>query len=162
MHQCEETSLLSLIHYIKIWNAMGSGLNFNWNWRTEGFAINKAFRIPPTVLNHLKRRIKTIDTKYPWSVNPNVILFLLMGHYLSFFVWHLRKIKSHIKGFKPIIQLLFGKDKTFTKQDKMVKLIYALQTLIYHTQPIPYDIWIVLQQQQTQYAALRWLILLRN
>ena len=37
---------------------------------------------PPMVLNHLKKRIKPIDPKNPWSIHPNLVLFLLIGTFI--------------------------------------------------------------------------------
>ena len=33
---------------------------------------------PPMTLNHLRHRIKHIDDKYPWSMNPNILLAMLL------------------------------------------------------------------------------------
>ena len=41
----------------------------------------KLSEFPPVVLNHLKQYIKHIDTNYPWSVSPNLELFLLTASY---------------------------------------------------------------------------------
>ena len=66
-------------------------------------------------LNHLKERIKPL-AKYPFNVHPNVLLIILMASLLpmlasiGFIVWQVYKVRSRIKGFKPMAKLLLGDD----------------------------------------------------
>ena len=59
----------------------------------------KLSEFPPTVFDHLKMRIKNINTKYPWNVKPNVVLFLLIAYalfwiiVLIFFLWCLKWLR---------------------------------------------------------------------
>ena len=65
-------------------------------------------------LNHLKDRIKPLTLKYPFSVHPNIVLIilivslLLMLASLGFIVWQIYKVRSRIRGFKPMAKLLLG------------------------------------------------------
>ena len=66
-------------------------------------------------LNHLKEQIKPL-AKYPFSVHPNVVLIILMALLLpmlasiGFIVWQVYKVRSRIKGLKPMAKLLLGDD----------------------------------------------------
>ena len=67
-------------------------------------------------LNHLKEQIKPLALKYPFGVHPNVVLIilimslLLMLASLGFIVWQIYKVRSRIRGFKPVAKLLWGDD----------------------------------------------------
>ena len=66
-------------------------------------------------LNHLKEQIKPL-AKYPFTVHPNVVLIILMALLLpmfaslGFIVWRIYKVRSRIRGFKPMAKLLLGDD----------------------------------------------------
>ena len=65
-------------------------------------------------LNPLKEQIKPL-VKYPFSVHPNVLIILMasllsMPASLGFIVWQIYKVRSRIKGFKPMAKLLLGDD----------------------------------------------------
>ena len=70
--------------------------------------------LQPMTLNHLNDQIKPLALKYPFSVHPNVILIiliislLLMLASLGFIVWQIYKVRSRIRGFKPMAKLLLG------------------------------------------------------
>ena len=67
-------------------------------------------------LNHLKEWIKPLALKYPFSVHPNVVVIILMASLLpmlaslGFIVWQVYKVRSRIRGFKPMAKLLLGDD----------------------------------------------------
>ena len=76
---------------------------------------NQLTALQPMTLNHLKEQIKPL-AKYPFSVHPNVVLIILMALLLpmlasiGFIVWQVYKVRSRIKGFKPMAKLLLGDD----------------------------------------------------
>ena len=67
-------------------------------------------------LNHLKDQIKPLTLKYPFSMHPNIVLIilivslLLMLASLGFIAWQIYKVRSRIRGFKPMAKLLLGDD----------------------------------------------------
>ena len=69
--------------------------------------------LQPMTLNHLKEWIKPL-VKYPFSVHPNVVLIILMASLLpmlaslGFIVWQVYKVRSRIRGFKPMAKLSLG------------------------------------------------------
>ena len=77
---------------------------------------NQLTALQPITLNHLKDQIKPLTLKYPFSVHPNVVLIilivslLLMLASLGFIVWQIYKVRSRIRGFKPMAKLLLGDD----------------------------------------------------
>ena len=77
---------------------------------------NQLTALQPMTLNHLKDQIKPLALKYPFSVHPNVVLIILMASLLpmlaslGFIVWWVYKVRSRIRGFKPMAKLLLGDD----------------------------------------------------
>ena len=77
---------------------------------------NQLTALQPMTLNHLKEQIKPLALKYPFSVHPNVVLIILMASLLpmlaslGFIVWQVYKVRSRIRGFKPMAKLLLGDD----------------------------------------------------
>ena len=77
---------------------------------------NRLTALQPMILNYLKDWIKPLALKYPLSVHPNVVLIilivllLLMLASLAFIVWWVYKVRSRIRGFKPMAKLLLGDD----------------------------------------------------
>ena len=61
---------------------------------------------------------------YPLSVHPNMVLIILMVSLLlilaslGFIVWQIYKVRSHVKGFKPMAKLLLGDDLQHPKFDE--------------------------------------------
>ena len=80
--------------------------------------------LQPMTLNHLKDWIKPLDLKYPFSVHPNVVLIILIVSLLlilaslGFIVWWVYKVRSWVKGFKPMAKLLLGSDLQHPKLDE--------------------------------------------
>ena len=77
---------------------------------------NQLTALQPVTLKHLKDMIKPLALKYPFSVHLNVVLIilivslLLMLASLGFIVWQIHKVRSRIRGFKPMAKLLLGDD----------------------------------------------------
>ena len=77
---------------------------------------NQLTALQPMTHNYLKDQIKPLTLKYPFSVHPNIVLIiliislLLMLASLGFIVWQLYKVRSRIRGFKPMAKLLLGDD----------------------------------------------------
>ena len=77
---------------------------------------NQLTALQPMTLNHLKEWIKPLALKYPFSMHPNVVLIILivslplMLASLGFIVWQIYKVRSRIRGFKPMAKLLLGDD----------------------------------------------------
>ena len=77
---------------------------------------NRLTALQPMTLNDLKVRIKPLALKLPFSVHPNVVLIilivslLLMLASLGFIVWQIYKVRSRIRGFKPMAKLLLEDD----------------------------------------------------
>ena len=71
------------------------------------------------VFDHLKKRIKNIDTKYLWSLKPYVVLLLLIAYavfriiVLIFYLWCLIHPRHVSKIFKPMSILLLEKNVTY-------------------------------------------------
>ena len=85
---------------------------------------NRLTALQPMTLNHLKDRIKPLALKYHFSVHLNVVLIilivslLLMLTSLGFIVWQIYKVRSRIRGFKPMAKLLLGDDLQNPKLNK--------------------------------------------
>ena len=90
-------------------------------------------------LNHLKDQIKPLALKYPFSVHPNVVLIilivslLLMLASLGFIVWQIYKVRSRIRGFKPMAKLLLGDDLQNPKlnEETAQQILSLLQSPIF-------------------------------
>ena len=80
--------------------------------------------LQPLTLNHLKEWMKPLSLKYLLSVHPNVVLIILMVSLLlilaslGFIVWWIYKVRSRVKGFKPMAKLLLGDDLQHQKFDE--------------------------------------------
>ena len=80
--------------------------------------------LQPLTLNHLKEQMKPLSLKYPLSVHPNMVLIILMVSLLliltslGFIVWQIYKVRSHVRGFKPMAKLLLGDDLQHPKFDE--------------------------------------------
>ena len=76
---------------------------------------NRLTALQPMTLNHLKEQIKPLSG-YHFNVHPNVVLIILMASLLpmlasiGFIVWRVYKVRSRIRGFKPMAKLLLGDD----------------------------------------------------
>ena len=85
---------------------------------------NQLTALQPMTLNQLKDQIKPLTLKYPFSVHLNIVLIilivslLLMFASLGFIVWQIYKVRSRIRGFKPIAKLLLGDDLQNPKLDE--------------------------------------------
>ena len=103
--------------------------------------------LQPMTLNHLKEWIKPL-AKYPCSVHPNVVLIILMASLLpmlasiGFIVWWVYKVRSRIKGFKPMAKLLLWDDLQNPKLNEetaqqILSLIWSPISIVTHnlTQP---------------------------
>ena len=93
---------------------------------------NRLTALQPMTLNHLKERIKPL-LGYHFNVHPNVVLIILMALLLpmlasiGFIVWRVYKVRSRIKGFKPMAKLLLGDDLQNPKlNEETAKQILAL------------------------------------
>ena len=71
--------------------------------------------LPPLQFNHLKKRIKPLPiTKPPFKIHPNIVLIMLLITivlvvlFLGFLVWRIYKVRSRVKGFKPMAKLFTG------------------------------------------------------
>ena len=99
---------------------------------------NRLTALQPMTLNHLKDQIKPLTLKYPFSVHLNIVLIiliislLLMLASLGFIVWQIYKVRSRIRGFKPMAKLLLGDDLQNPKLDEETaqQILSLLQTPI--------------------------------
>ena len=73
---------------------------------------NRLTALPPLKFNHLKKRIKPLtQTRPPFRVHPNIVLIILLIAILlivlslGFLVWRIYKVRSRVKGFKPMAKL---------------------------------------------------------
>ena len=63
-------------------------------------------------LFYLKQRMKKLNPNYPFSANPNIVLFLLIAMgllyvlILAFFLWCFMHVRAHVQGYKPVFKLL--------------------------------------------------------
>ena len=68
--------------------------------------------------------MKPLSLKYPLSVHPNVVLIILMVSLLliltslGFIMWQIYKVRSCVRGFKPMAKLLLGDDLQHPKFDE--------------------------------------------
>ena len=68
--------------------------------------------------------MKPLSLKYPLSVHPNMVLIILMVSLLliptslGFIVWQIYKVRSRVKGFKPMAKLLLGDELQHPKFDE--------------------------------------------
>ena len=76
---------------------------------------NRLTALPPLRFNHLKKRIKPPPPpKQPFKIHPNIILIILLVAILlvvltlGFIVWRVYKVRSRVKGFKPMAKLFKG------------------------------------------------------
>ena len=103
----QDLTKYSLIQQLNLPQLTSKELRDLPNWLTT---------LQPMTLNHLKEWIKPLALKYPFSVHPNVVLIilimslLLMLASLGFIVWWIYKVRSRIRGFKPMAKLLLGDD----------------------------------------------------
>ena len=63
-------------------------------------------------LNHLNKRIKGIDTNYPLSLHPYVVLFIPIAFSVILliivpFIYCILHLKSYIYGFIPMTKVFF-------------------------------------------------------
>ena len=73
---------------------------------------NRLTALPPLKFNHLQKRIKPLmQTRPPFKVHPNIVLIILLIAILliilslGFLVWRIYKVRSRVKGFKPMAKL---------------------------------------------------------
>ena len=73
---------------------------------------NRLTALPPLKFNHLKKRIKLLmQIRPPFKVHPNIVLIILLIAILlivlslGFLVWCIYKVRSRVKGFKPMAKL---------------------------------------------------------
>ena len=73
---------------------------------------NRLTALPPLKFNHLKKRINPLtQIRPPFKVHPNIVLIILLIAILlivlslGFLVWHIYKVRSRVKGFKPMAKL---------------------------------------------------------
>ncbi|MCG8626194.1 MAG: hypothetical protein MJE68_29880, partial [Proteobacteria bacterium] len=73
---------------------------------------NRLTALPPLKFNHLKKRIKPHPPqKPPFKIHPNIVLIILLVAILlvvvtlGFIVWRVYKVRSRVKGFKPMAKL---------------------------------------------------------
>ena len=92
---------------------------------------NRLTAMPPLQFNHLKRRIKPLPpTKSPFKIHPNIVLIMLLVAvvlvvlFLGFLVWRIYKVRSRVKGFKPMAKLFTG------NVDNLEESVAQLQALI--------------------------------
>ena len=84
---------------------------------------NRLTALQPMTLNHLKEQIKPLAGNH-FNVHPNVLLIILIASLLpmlaglGFIVWQVYKVRSRIKGFKPMAKLLLGDDLQNPKLDE--------------------------------------------
>ena len=103
----QDLTKYSLIQQLNLPQLTSEELRDLPNWLTA---------LQPMTLNHLKEQIKPIALKYPFSVHPNVVLIILIMSLLlifaslGFIVWWIYKVRSRIRGFKPMAKLLLGDD----------------------------------------------------
>ena len=102
----QDLTKYSLIQQLNLPQLTAKELEELPNWLTA---------LQPMTLNHLKEQITPL-AKYPFSVHPNVVLIILVASLLpmlasiGFIVWWVYKVRSRIKGFKPMAKLLLGDD----------------------------------------------------
>ena len=79
---------------------------------------NRLTALPPLRFNHLKKRIRPPPPpKQPFKIHPNIILIILLVAILlvvltlGFIVWRVYKVRSRVKGFKPMAKLFKGKHR---------------------------------------------------
>ena len=76
----------------------------------------KLSQYPPMVFNLSKKYIKHVEMNYPWSVSPRLVFFILIAWtviwvvVLISFPWHICQLRSHVWGFKHIMQVFCGKE----------------------------------------------------
>ena len=111
----QDLTKYSLIQQLNLPQLTAEELENVPNWLTA---------LQPMTLNHLKDQIKPLALKYPFSVHPNVVLIiliislLLMLASLGCIVWWIYKVRSRIRGFKPMAKLLLGDDLQNPKLDE--------------------------------------------
>ena len=92
---------------------------------------NRLIAMPPLQFNHLKKRIKPLPPlEASFNIHPNIVLIMLLVAvvlvvlFLGFLVWRIYKVRSRVKGFKPMAKLFTG------NVDNLEESIAQLQALI--------------------------------
>ena len=95
--------------------------------------------LPPMTYNALNQRlvdVGRIKEKYPFSLDPRVILAVLVGSALVFFLvtafglWKLKTVHTSTAGLKPLLDIVFGHGKDLTKmplKEKYKLVMHALR-----------------------------------
>ena len=88
---------------------------------------NRLTALPPLKFNHLKKRIKPHpDPKPPFKIHPNIVLIILLVAILlvvvtlGFIFWRVYKVRSRVKGFKPMVKLFTTNQDDFEKNIKEI------------------------------------------
>ena len=88
--------------------------------------------LPPLKFNHLKKRIKPLPlSEPPFKIHPNIVLIILLIAIIlavitvGFLVWRIYKVRSRVKGFKPMARLFTGNvdnlDESVTQLLSLIK-----------------------------------------
>ena len=98
---------------------------------------NRLTALPPLKFNHLKRRIKPLmQIRPPFKVYPNIVLIILLIAILlivlslGFLVWRIYKVRSRVKGFKPMAKLFTSNVDNL--QESVTQLLALIKNLVFH------------------------------
>ena len=79
----------------------------------EKFGI-KLSNFPPMILDHLNKRIETIDDEYPWTMNPNILLVIIVVSIviwiavIGYFLWRIYRVRSNLTDLKSVKRFVMG------------------------------------------------------
>ena len=94
-------------------------------------------------LDHLKKRIKNINTKYPWSTKPNVLCLLITYAFHVLFLDYCINIPHMVfscQNIKPMSKLLLEKknepNEPPTSHECMIRFLKSVQSQVLLIQPV--------------------------
>ena len=67
--------------------------------------------LQPMTIHALKKWIGYIDTKYSWSIDTHLLLFVLVGGGVlmtiaaALAVWHYKNLATHMGGVQPVVKM---------------------------------------------------------
>ena len=93
--------------------------------------------LPPLRFDHLKKRIKPLPPdRPPFRIHPNIVLIILLVAIfvvvitLGFLVWHIYKVRSRVKGFKPMAKLFTSNQGTM--EENIMQLLSLITNPVSH------------------------------
>ena len=99
--------------------------------------LGRLTALPPLRIDHLKKRIKPLPPgSSPFRIHPNIVLIILLVAIfivvitLGFLMWHIYKVRSRVKGFKPMAKLFTINQNTM--EENITQLLSLVTNPVSH------------------------------